>query len=106
MLFRSIGTETQGLVFRPGPRTRLLIGDDSARANVFFKALEVEKALEHMLDTRLRQPLEFRPELDWGSGLAASLTGQSLLYASANGGEGDRSAACRGMRSRRAARRR
>ncbi|RXT55815.1 hypothetical protein B6S44_06885 [Bosea sp. Tri-44] len=66
----------RGLVWRPGPGGRLLISDDNARTNVFFKVADVEDALEHMLDKRLRQPLEFEPNLDWGSGLAGSLKRQ------------------------------
>jgi AraC-like DNA-binding protein len=65
-----------GLVYRPGARTRLLISDDSTRASVFFKVTEVEAALEHTLDQRLRKPLEFRPYLDWSAGLAGSLKRQ------------------------------
>lgn len=68
--------EERGLVWRPGPGGRLLISDDNARTNVFFKVADVEAALEHMLDERLRQPLAFRPDLDWCSGLAASLKRQ------------------------------
>lgn len=66
----------RGLVWRPGPGGRLLISDDNARRNVFFKVADVEDALEQMLDERLRQPLEFRPDLDWGRGLAVSLKRQ------------------------------
>ncbi|TCR68222.1 AraC family transcriptional regulator [Bosea sp. BK604] len=66
----------RGLAWRPGPGSRLLISDDNARTNVFFKVADVEDALEHMLDERLRQPLEFGPNLDWGRGLAASLKHQ------------------------------
>lgn len=62
-----------GLAFRPGCQTRILTGDRSARTNVFIKVCEVEAALEHMLDSRLRKPLEFSPTLDWNNGLAASL---------------------------------
>ena len=69
-------TESSGFALRPGSGTRLLISDDNARANVFFKVAEVEEALEHALDERLRQPLEFRPDLDWSRGLAASLKRQ------------------------------
>lgn len=69
-------TDSRGLVWRPGPRARLLISDDNVRTNVFFKVAEVEDALEHMLDERLRRPLEFKPNLDWSSGLAASLKRQ------------------------------
>ncbi|MDB5415159.1 MAG: AraC family transcriptional regulator [Rubritepida sp.] len=67
------GTMAHGLAWRPGPGTRLLIGDDTARANVFFKVTELEDALEHLLDERLRSPLEFVPVIDWSQGLAASL---------------------------------
>jgi AraC-like DNA-binding protein len=70
------GTETCGFAWRPGPGTRLLISDNNARSNVFFRVAEVEDALEHTLDERLRRPLEFRPNLDWSSGLAASLKRQ------------------------------
>jgi AraC-like DNA-binding protein len=70
------GTEARGLLFRTGLKTRLMISDDSQRTNVFLKATEVEAALEHALDARLRRPLEFRPELDWSQGLAASLQWQ------------------------------
>ncbi|CAN7621028.1 AraC family transcriptional regulator [Bosea sp. LjRoot9] len=66
----------RGLVWRPGPGGRLLISDDNARTNVFFKVADVEDALEQMLDQRLRQPLEFGPDLDWGRGLAVSLKRQ------------------------------
>lgn len=69
-------TAAQGLAFRPGPRTRIRMSDASARANVFIKVQEVEQALEHALDRRVREPLEFRPELAWKSGLAASLKRQ------------------------------
>ncbi|MBW4652272.1 MAG: AraC family transcriptional regulator [Kaiparowitsia implicata GSE-PSE-MK54-09C] len=81
MTLAQTGTTTsamngRGLAWRPGPRSRLLISDDSARTNVFFKVADVETALENMLDERLRQPLEFKPDLDWGSGLATSLKRQ------------------------------
>ncbi|KFC64847.1 Transcriptional regulatory protein AraC family protein [Bosea sp. LC85] len=69
-------TDGRGLVWRPGPSSRLLMSDNNARTNVFFKVADVEDALEHMLDERLRQPLEFGSNLDWGSGLAASLKRQ------------------------------
>ncbi|MDR6871998.1 AraC-like DNA-binding protein [Bosea sp. BE125] len=69
-------TDGRGLVWRPGPGGRLLISDDNARRNVFFKVADLEDALEQMLDERLRQPLEFGPDLDWGSGLATSLKRQ------------------------------
>jgi AraC-like DNA-binding protein len=67
------GIPARGLVFRPGHGTRIVMSDDSLRTNVFIKAAEVESALEHMLDTRLRKPLEFSPHLDWTGGLSASL---------------------------------
>ncbi|MGG5890537.1 AraC family transcriptional regulator [Falsiroseomonas sp. HC035] len=67
------GTASRGLVFRPGQDTRLVTSDDSLRTNVFIKVAEVEQALEHMLDARLRKPLEFRPSLAWSDGLAGSL---------------------------------
>lgn len=67
------GTASRGLAFRPGPDTRLVSSDDSVRTNVFVKVAKVEEALEHMLDKRLRKPLEFRPSVDWSCGLAASL---------------------------------
>jgi AraC-like DNA-binding protein len=72
------GTATQattdhGLAWRPCPGTRLSVDDFSARTNVFLKVVEVETALEHMLDQRLRAPLQFTPDLDWSHGLTASL---------------------------------
>lgn len=67
------GTASRGLAFRAGHGTRLVTSDDSLRTSVFIKAAEIEHALEHMLDQRLRQPLAFRPLLDWAGGLAASL---------------------------------
>jgi AraC-like DNA-binding protein len=66
-------TESCGLAFRPGPGARLQISDNNARTNVFLKVAEVEDALERTLDEHLRRPLKFRPNLDWSSGLAASL---------------------------------
>lgn len=69
-------TGTGGFALRPGSGTRMLISDDNARSNVFFEVAEVEQALEHALDERLRRPLEFKPDLDWSRGLAASLKRQ------------------------------
>lgn len=66
-------TASRGIAYRLGPETRLVTSDDSARTNVFLKVAKVEEALEHMLDQRLREPLEFGPSLDWHCGLAASL---------------------------------
>ena len=66
-------TGSCGLAFRPGPGTRLQISDNNARTNVFLNVAEVEDALERTLDEHLRRPLKFRPNLDWSSGLAASL---------------------------------
>jgi AraC-like DNA-binding protein len=65
-----------GLAWRPGPGARLLISDDNARTNVFFKVTDLERALEHMLDDNLREPLVFEPNFDWSTGLAASLKRQ------------------------------
>jgi AraC-like DNA-binding protein len=69
----TVATASGGLLYRLGHGARLVTGDASSRTNVFIKATEVERALEQMLDQRLRQPLAFRPFLDWGGGLAASL---------------------------------
>ncbi len=69
-------TPGRGLAWRPGPGTRLLLSDGAARANLFFRVAEIEEALEHMLDDRLRRPIEFAPSLDWSAGLAASLKAQ------------------------------
>jgi AraC-like DNA-binding protein len=66
-------TPSRGLAYRLGSGSRLITGDNSVRTNVFVKAAEVEGALEHMLDSRLGAPLEFRPVIDWSGGLAASL---------------------------------
>jgi AraC-like DNA-binding protein len=49
------------------------MGDDCLRSNVFLKVEDVVAMLEHLLDARLRTPLEFRSEVDWTRGLAASL---------------------------------
>jgi AraC-like DNA-binding protein len=70
------GQADRGLVCRPGHGTRILTSDQSMRTNVFIKVAEFEKALEHMLDARLREPLRFAPEIDWTRGLAASLRAQ------------------------------
>lgn len=69
-------TTRSGLVWRPGPGGLLSISNDNARNNVFFKVADLEIALEHMLDERLRQPLEFESGLDWSMGLTASLKHQ------------------------------
>jgi AraC-like DNA-binding protein len=65
-----------GLAWRPGPNTQLQIGDNTARTNIFFKVAEIENALEHLLDENLQKPLQFSPNLNWSSGLAASLKRQ------------------------------
>ncbi len=70
------GTPSQGLVFRLRHQTRMLTSDDSARTHVSFRIAELEGALEHMLDARLRRPLEFATALDWSGGLAVSLKWQ------------------------------
>jgi AraC-like DNA-binding protein len=67
------GTASRGLVYRPGPDMRLVTSDGSVRTNVFIKVATVEESLEHILDKRLRKPLEFQPILDWSRGLTASL---------------------------------
>ena len=54
----TISTGSCGFAFRPGPATRLLIGDASVRWNVFLSAAEVMEALEHALDQHLCRPLE------------------------------------------------
>lgn len=69
-------TTHSGIVWRPGPGGRLLISDDNARANIFFKVADLESALEHMLDERLYEPLDFEPGLDWSTGLGTSLKHQ------------------------------
>ena len=70
------GTADTGLVFRLRHQTRMLTNDASARTHVSLKVTELESALEHMLDARLRRPLEFETEIDWRRGLAASLKWQ------------------------------
>jgi AraC-like DNA-binding protein len=73
------GIETagaDGLAFRLNTGTRLLTSGLDARVNLWLDAREVERALERMLDDRLRTPLEFKPRVDWTSGLAASLKSQ------------------------------
>ncbi len=70
------GTAARGLAFRPRHGTRILTSDGSARTNVFVRIRELETALEHMLDARLRSPLDFRSDIDWSRGLAASLKWQ------------------------------
>lgn len=72
----TMGTAEQGLVIRLRHQTRMLTSEESARTHVSINLKEMETALEHMLDARLRQPLEFRTELDWSRGLAASLKWQ------------------------------
>lgn len=72
----TVATRRSGLAWRPGPGGRLLISDDNSRTNVFFKVAEMERALEHLLDDRLQQPLDFAPHLDWSNGLVASLKHQ------------------------------
>ncbi|WP_441508968.1 helix-turn-helix domain-containing protein [Bosea sp. 2YAB26] len=69
-------TVRSGLAWRPGPSVRLSMSDHNARTNIFLKVLDVESALEHMLDEQLRAPLEFEPSLDWTRGLGSSLKHQ------------------------------
>ena len=73
---QATSAEGQVLAYRTGPGTRMLFSDGSLRMNIFLKVAEVEGALEHMLDERLREPLVFGRELDWSGGLAASLKEQ------------------------------
>ncbi len=70
------GSAAQGLVIRLRHQTRMLTNEDSARTHVSINLKEMETALEHMLDARLRQPLEFRTQMEWSQGLAASLKWQ------------------------------
>jgi AraC-like DNA-binding protein len=75
------GSETtaegeNGLIYRGSPGSRGFTSDDSAWRNLWIEASAVERALEAMLDHRLREPLVFRPDIDWTRGLAASLRGQ------------------------------
>lgn len=65
-----------GLVFRATPGTRILTSDVNARESLWIDASALERALEGMLDNRLREPLAFKPGMDWTSGLPASLKGQ------------------------------
>jgi AraC-like DNA-binding protein len=67
---------TDGLVFRAAPCTRILASDANARESLWIEASTLERALEGMLDNRLRERLAFKPAIDWTSGLAASLKGQ------------------------------
>lgn len=72
----TMGAAGQGLVFRLRHQTRMLTNEESARTHVSLRVSELERMLEHMLDARLRRPLEFRTQLDWSDGLAASLKWQ------------------------------
>ena len=65
-----------GLVFRGTPGTRILTSDVNARQSLWIEASALERALEGMLDNRLRERLAFNPGIDWTIGLAASLKGQ------------------------------
>ncbi|MGG5821978.1 helix-turn-helix transcriptional regulator [Falsiroseomonas sp. HW251] len=73
---RTTATAERGLAFRPRDQTRILTSDESVRTNVFIRVSELEGALEHMLDARLRSPLDFGSDFDWTLGLAASLKWQ------------------------------
>lgn len=70
------GQAGRGLAYRTVAGTRFVSGDDCLRSSVFLKVGEVTAALENLIDARLRKPLEFRPEIDWTHGLAASLKRQ------------------------------
>jgi hypothetical protein len=65
-----------GFVFRATPGTRILASDANARESLWIEASTLERALEGMLDARLRERLAFKPAIDWTGGLAASLKGQ------------------------------
>lgn len=62
-----------GAAWRLLAGTRLLASDDNARRHLWIKADALQRALEEMLDDRLRRPIEFAPAIDWSRGLAASL---------------------------------
>ena len=64
---------SHGLVMHGGHGTRFLTGDNNARLNLWVDARRVERALEALLDEPLREPLVFRPSLDWTSGAGATL---------------------------------
>ena len=72
----AICASDNGIVFRATPGTRLLASDSNARENLWIEASTLEQALESMLGDRLHEPLVFKPEFDWCSGLAASLRSQ------------------------------
>jgi len=67
---------TSGGVFDGSPGMKLLTSDGSARQSLWVEAAALEQTLEGMLDEGLRKPLEFVSDLDWNSGLAASLRSQ------------------------------
>jgi AraC-like DNA-binding protein len=70
------GAAGQGLVYRTRPGIRFVISDDCLRASVFLRVEEVAETLEHLIGARLREPLEFRPQIDWTHGLGPSLKRQ------------------------------
>jgi AraC-like DNA-binding protein len=77
LIWRGIETTgVDGLAYRLSAGTQLLTSDQDARVNLWLNAREVDHALEGMLGDRLRTPLEFKPGIDWTSGLAGSLRGQ------------------------------
>jgi hypothetical protein len=53
-----------GLVFRATPGTRILASDVNARESLWVEASALERALEGMLDNRLRERLAFEPGID------------------------------------------
>jgi AraC-like DNA-binding protein len=69
-------TGDHGLVYRGLPGTVVLTSDSNARQNLWIEASALEDALEGILGRRLREPIDFRPSIDWRSGLAASLKSQ------------------------------
>lgn len=73
---RIVAERATGIALLGRPGTRLLSSDRSVRTNLWIDATVVEHALSTMLGDRLHRPLEFRMEVDWNAGLAASLRRQ------------------------------
>jgi AraC-like DNA-binding protein len=69
----STASGDSGLAMRAEAGVRYLTSDLNARANMFLRASDLEDALTRMLDDRMRNSLDFRPLVHWGSGLAASV---------------------------------
>lgn len=71
-----------GLALRGRAGTRLVGNDGGIRTNLWIEAEPLERALSEMLNDELRQPLDFRVAVDWGTGLAASVPRQIDYLAS------------------------